>query len=66
MKCLCPSRCYIPYSPITTLAGGVPVGIETFAEDQFKLTAETLAGGHHAALEGARSLLSEQSDGRAS
>jgi len=39
---LVPEPCYISYSPITSLSGGVPVGIETFAEDQFKLTAESL------------------------
>lgn len=39
---LIPEPCYITYSPITTLGGGVAVGIETFAEDQFKLTAESL------------------------
>ncbi|GGD49067.1 aminotransferase class I/II-fold pyridoxal phosphate-dependent enzyme [Paenibacillus nasutitermitis] len=39
---LVPEPCYISYSPITSLSGGVPVGIETFAKDQFKLTAESL------------------------
>ncbi|GGF99353.1 aminotransferase class I/II-fold pyridoxal phosphate-dependent enzyme [Paenibacillus abyssi] len=39
---LVPEPCYISYSPITALGGGVPVGIETFAKDQFKLTAESL------------------------
>ncbi|KIL35982.1 aromatic amino acid aminotransferase [Cohnella kolymensis] len=39
---LIPEPSYISYSPITTLSGGVAVGIETFAEDQFKLTAENL------------------------
>jgi len=39
---LVPEPCYISYSPITSLGGGVPVGIETFAEDQFKLTPENL------------------------
>ncbi|MDQ1910212.1 aminotransferase class I/II-fold pyridoxal phosphate-dependent enzyme [Paenibacillus sp. GD4] len=39
---LVPEPCYISYSPITRLGGGVPVGIETFAKDQFKLTAESL------------------------
>ena len=28
---LVPEPCYISYSPITALSGGVPVGIETFA-----------------------------------
>jgi len=39
---LIPEPCYITYSPITAIGGGVPVGIETFAKDQFKLTAESL------------------------
>ncbi|WP_028562126.1 aminotransferase class I/II-fold pyridoxal phosphate-dependent enzyme [Paenibacillus pinihumi] len=39
---LVPEPCYISYSPITSLSGGVPVGIETFAKDDFKLTAEAL------------------------
>ncbi|MFC6331681.1 aminotransferase class I/II-fold pyridoxal phosphate-dependent enzyme [Paenibacillus septentrionalis] len=39
---LIPEPCYISYSPITTLSGGVSVGIETYAKDQFKLTAEAL------------------------
>ncbi|MFC4810786.1 aminotransferase class I/II-fold pyridoxal phosphate-dependent enzyme [Paenibacillus sp. GCM10023250] len=39
---LVPEPCYISYSPITALSGGVPVGVETFAKDQFKLTAESL------------------------
>ncbi|WP_270169618.1 aminotransferase class I/II-fold pyridoxal phosphate-dependent enzyme [Paenibacillus sp. SYP-B4298] len=39
---LVPEPCYISYSPITSISGGVPVGIETFAKDNFKLTAESL------------------------
>ncbi|WP_058304590.1 aminotransferase class I/II-fold pyridoxal phosphate-dependent enzyme [Gorillibacterium timonense] len=39
---LIPEPCYISYSPITTLSGGVAVGIESFAKDHFKLTAEAL------------------------
>ncbi|MHA6485294.1 aminotransferase class I/II-fold pyridoxal phosphate-dependent enzyme [Paenibacillus sp. strain BS8-2] len=39
---LIPEPCYISYSPITALSGGVPVGIETYAADEFKLTAESL------------------------
>lgn len=39
---LIPEPCYISYSPITTLSGGVSVGIETFAKDNFKITAESL------------------------
>lgn len=35
--------CFVCYSPIVTLTGGVPVIIETKAEDGFKLTAEALA-----------------------
>ncbi|REK75767.1 aminotransferase class I/II-fold pyridoxal phosphate-dependent enzyme [Paenibacillus paeoniae] len=39
---LIPEPCYISYSPITALSGGKPVGIETFAADNFKLRAEQL------------------------
>jgi len=39
---LIPEPCYISYSPITSLSGGVPVGIETFAADNFKLRADAL------------------------
>ncbi|MGG1635351.1 aminotransferase class I/II-fold pyridoxal phosphate-dependent enzyme [Paenibacillus sp. NRS-1760] len=39
---LIPEPCYISYSPITALTGGKPVGIETFAKDEFKLKAESL------------------------
>lgn len=39
---LIPEPCYISYSPITSLGGGVAVGIETFAEDSFKLTEASL------------------------
>ncbi|GGA38260.1 aminotransferase class I/II-fold pyridoxal phosphate-dependent enzyme [Paenibacillus physcomitrellae] len=39
---LIPEPSYISYSPITMIGGGVPVGIETFAKDQFKLKAEQL------------------------
>ncbi|WP_442955820.1 aminotransferase class I/II-fold pyridoxal phosphate-dependent enzyme [Paenibacillus sp. y28] len=39
---LIPEPCYISYSPISYIGGGVPVGIETFAKDNFKLTAAAL------------------------
>jgi aminotransferase len=39
---LIPEPCYISYSPITALGGGIAVGIETFAHNNFKLTAESL------------------------
>lgn len=39
---LIPEPCYVSYSPITSLGGGVAVGIETFAKDNFKLTADNL------------------------
>lgn len=39
---LIPEPCYISYGPITQLTGGKPVGIETFAKDNFKLTPEAL------------------------
>ncbi|MFC6652386.1 aminotransferase class I/II-fold pyridoxal phosphate-dependent enzyme [Paenibacillus rhizoplanae] len=39
---LIPEPCYISYSPITAIGGGIPVGIETFGKNNFKLTAEDL------------------------
>ncbi|MWC28995.1 aminotransferase class I/II-fold pyridoxal phosphate-dependent enzyme [Paenibacillus sp. MMS18-CY102] len=39
---LIPEPCYISYSPITSLTGGIAVGVETFAEDAFKLRAQSL------------------------
>ncbi|CAM3542309.1 aminotransferase class I/II-fold pyridoxal phosphate-dependent enzyme [Marinicrinis lubricantis] len=39
---LVPEPSYISYSPIGTITGGTAVPIETFAKDQFKLTAESL------------------------
>ncbi|WP_276575554.1 aminotransferase class I/II-fold pyridoxal phosphate-dependent enzyme [Paenibacillus sp. YPG26] len=39
---LVPAPCYLPYSPLTSIAGGVPVEIGTYAKDNFKLTAENL------------------------
>lgn len=39
---LVPVPCYISYSPITQVGGGVSVEIETFAEDNFKLKPEQL------------------------
>ncbi|MFC7748356.1 aminotransferase class I/II-fold pyridoxal phosphate-dependent enzyme [Paenibacillus thermoaerophilus] len=39
---LVPEPCYIPYIPITSLSGGTPVSIETYAADQFKLRPDLL------------------------
>jgi len=39
---LIPEPCYISYSPIVSLGGGVPVGVETRASERFKLTADAL------------------------
>ncbi|WP_274363548.1 aminotransferase class I/II-fold pyridoxal phosphate-dependent enzyme [Paenibacillus thermotolerans] len=39
---LIPEPCYISYSPITLIGGGVPVGVETFAADNFKLRPDML------------------------
>ena len=39
---LIPEPSFVCYSPITTLTGGVPVPIETKAEDGFRLTAQAL------------------------
>lgn len=37
-----PEPSFVCYSPLTTLAGGVPVAIETLAKDKFRLTPEHL------------------------
>lgn len=37
-----PEPCYVSYEPITTLTGGVPVHIQTKAEDDFRVTAEQI------------------------
>ena len=39
---LIPEPSFVCYSPITTLAGGVPVILETRAENEFRLTAEDI------------------------
>lgn len=39
---LIPEPSYVAYSPIASIGGGVPVGVETYAKDQFKVTAEAL------------------------
>mgnify|MGYP001495064236 CR=1 FL=1 len=39
---LIPEPCYVSYSPITAIGGGIPIGIETTSENGFKLTAEAL------------------------
>lgn len=39
---LIPEPCFVCYSPLTNLAGGVSVPLITSAEDKFKLTAATL------------------------
>lgn len=39
---LIPEPSFVCYSPLTVLAGGVPVGIKTLAKDNFKLTPEAL------------------------
>ncbi|AZK48206.1 aminotransferase class I/II-fold pyridoxal phosphate-dependent enzyme [Paenibacillus lentus] len=39
---LVPAPCYISYSPISFISGGIPVEIETYAKDNFKLKAEHL------------------------
>lgn len=37
-----PEPCFVPYDPLTRMAGGVPVSIATKAENGFRLTAEEL------------------------
>lgn len=39
---LIPEPSYVSYAPCVTMTGGVPVGVECFASDGFKLTAEAL------------------------
>lgn len=39
---LIPEPSYISYNPIVKIGGGVPIGIETLAKDQFKLKPEAL------------------------
>lgn len=39
---LIPEPCFVCYDPLTRLAGGVPKGIVTREEDEFRLTAEAL------------------------
>lgn len=39
---LIPEPAFVAYSPIASICGGKPQGIETFAKDEFKLTAESL------------------------
>lgn len=39
---LIPEPSYVAYSPIASIGGGIPVGVDTYAKDQFKLTAEAL------------------------
>ncbi|GGH13953.1 aminotransferase class I/II-fold pyridoxal phosphate-dependent enzyme [Paenibacillus segetis] len=39
---LIPVPCYISYSPIVAIGGGVPIEIETNAQDSFKLKADQL------------------------
>ncbi|WP_019638429.1 aminotransferase class I/II-fold pyridoxal phosphate-dependent enzyme [Paenibacillus fonticola] len=42
---LVPAPCYISYSPISFIGGGIPIEIGTYAEDNFKLKAEHLQAG---------------------
>ena len=39
---LIPEPCYVSYRPTVSLAGGIPVGVETRAEAKFAVTAEQL------------------------
>lgn len=39
---LIPEPSFVCYSPMTVLAGGIPVPIKTYAKDKFKLTPESL------------------------
>jgi len=39
---LIPEPCFIAYAPIVSITGGKPIGIETYAQDNFKLKADHL------------------------
>lgn len=39
---LIPEPCFVCYKPITSLAGGVPVPVQTYARDEFRLMPEEL------------------------
>lgn len=39
---LIPEPSFVCYAPCTTLAGGIPIPLETYEKDEFRLTAETL------------------------
>lgn len=39
---LIPEPCFVAYEPITYITGGVPVHIQTYQEDEFRLTPESL------------------------
>ena len=39
---LVPEPCYVSYKPCVSLAGGVPVGVETTMADEFRVSAEQL------------------------
>lgn len=40
---LIPEPCYVSYRPTAAMAGGVPVPVPTYVEDNFQLTAKALA-----------------------
>lgn len=39
---LIPEPCYVSYKPCTSLAGGVPVTVETYEENDFRVTAKDI------------------------
>ena len=47
---LIPEPCFVCYKPLTIMAGGVPVTIETKEEDDFRLTPEQLKEKIYAAI----------------
>lgn len=41
---LIPEPCFVCYSPLVQMAGGIPVSLPTYEKDDFRLTPETLRG----------------------
>ena len=61
---LVPEPCYVSYKPCISLAGGVPVGILTTMEDEFRVTTAQLRSGLDPAHQSHRPGLSVEPDRR--